>query len=106
MVDADFDNCFGTIAREPLMREVEQRISDGAVVGLMRGFLSAGAPTLLLSLWTVDDETTPELMASFYRHLLAGESPVKALRTAQLQLMEKQPHQFFWSPFMIAGRPE
>jgi len=39
VVDADFDNCFETIPREPLMREVEQRISDGAVLGLIRGFL-------------------------------------------------------------------
>ena len=39
VVDADFDNCFETIPREPLMREVEQRISDGGVLGLIRGFL-------------------------------------------------------------------
>ena len=39
VVDADFDNCVETIAREPLMREVEQRISDGGVLGLIRGFL-------------------------------------------------------------------
>lgn len=75
------------------------------LIGLARGFFSAGAPSLLLSLWTVDDEATAELMASFYRHLLAGHHPAGALRAAQLDLLEKQPHPFFWSPFMIVGRP-
>lgn len=75
------------------------------LIGLARGFFSAGAPSLLLSLWTVDDEATAELMASFYRRLLAGSAPAAALRAAQLQLLEKQPHPFFWSPFMIVGRP-
>lgn len=75
------------------------------LIGLARGFFSAGAPSLLLSLWTVDDEATAELMASFYKLLLAGRSPAAALRGAQLQLLEKQPHPFFWSPFMIVGRP-
>ena len=75
------------------------------LIGLARGFFSAGAPTLLLSLWTVDDEATAELMTSFYRRLLAGQRPAGALRGAQLELMERQPHPFFWSPFMIVGRP-
>ncbi|HEY0378859.1 MAG TPA: CHAT domain-containing tetratricopeptide repeat protein [Pyrinomonadaceae bacterium] len=75
------------------------------LIGLARGFFSAGAPSLLLSLWTVDDEATAGLMASFYKRLLAGESPAAALRAAQLQLLAVQPHPFFWSPFMIVGRP-
>jgi CHAT domain-containing protein len=75
------------------------------LIGLARGFFSAGAPTLLLSLWSVDDEATAELMVSFYRLLLAGHNPAAALRAAQLRLLEKQPHPFFWSPFMIFGRP-
>lgn len=75
------------------------------LIGLARGFFSAGAPSLLLSLWTVDDEATAELMTSFYQHLLTGHNPAGALRAAQLHLLEKQPHPFFWSPFMIVGRP-
>lgn len=75
------------------------------LIGLARGFFSAGAPSLLLSLWTVDDEATAGLMASFYKRLLAGESPAAALRAAQLELLKEQPHPFFWSPFMIVGRP-
>ena len=75
------------------------------LIGLARGFFSAGAPSLLLSLWTVDDEATAGLMASFYKRMLAGQSPAAALRDAQLQLLREQPHPFFWSPFMIVGRP-
>lgn len=74
------------------------------LIGLARGFFSAGAPSLLLSLWTVDDEATAKTMASFYRRLHAGDAPAAALRYAQLQLMEQQPHPFFWSPFVLLGR--
>ena len=74
------------------------------LIGLVRGFFSAGAPTLLLSLWTVDDEATAGLMRDFYAHLLAGERPAAALRSAQLKLMRAQPHPFFWSPFVLTGR--
>jgi CHAT domain-containing protein len=74
------------------------------LIGLARGFFSAGAPTLLLSLWTVDDEATAELMSSFYTRLRAGDAPAAALRSAQLQQLRRQPHPFFWSPFVLLGR--
>ena len=74
------------------------------LLGLARGFMSAGAPALLLSLWAVDDESTAQTMAEFYRHLCAGLRPAAALRMAQLALREQQPHAFFWSPFMLLGR--
>jgi CHAT domain-containing protein len=74
------------------------------LLGLVRGFFSAGAPTLLLSLWTVDDEATAELMRDFYTHLLGGRRPAAALRAAQLRQMRERPHPFFWSPFVLAGR--
>lgn len=74
------------------------------LIGLARGLFSAGAPSLLISLWTVDDAATAELMASFYKRLLAGAAPSAALRGAQLELLKKEPHPFFWSPFIIIGR--
>lgn len=74
------------------------------LIGLMRGFFSTGAPTLLLSLWTVDDDASAELMHNFYAHLLAGSRPAAALRAAQLCQLKKQPHPFFWSPFVLTGR--
>lgn len=74
------------------------------LIGLARGFFSAGAPSLLLSLWAVDDEATATLMLNFYASLRAGQAPAAALRLAQLKLLEQQPHPFFWSPFVLMGR--
>jgi CHAT domain-containing protein len=74
------------------------------LIGLARSFFAAGAPTLLVSLWTVDDESTAKLMASFYARLQAGENPAAALRHAQCELLAHYPHPFFWSPFVLLGR--
>jgi len=74
------------------------------LVGLARGFLLAGAPTLLVSLWMVDDAATAELMTQFYRFLLIGARPAAALREAQRKLLSTHPHPFFWAPFMLIGR--
>jgi len=74
------------------------------LIGLARGFFSAGAPSLVLSLWMVDDEATAALMAIFYQQLRKGEAPAAALRAAQLQILETRQHPFFWSPFVLMGR--
>ena len=74
------------------------------LVGLARGFLLAGAPSLLVSLWVVDDAATADLMATFYRELLAGARPAAALRHAQLEQMRQRAHPFFWAPFCLIGR--
>lgn len=74
------------------------------LIGLARGFFAAGSPSLIISLWTVDDEATTQLMAEFYKSLRETQSPATALRHAQLHIMKKQPHPFFWSPFVLVGR--
>ena len=74
------------------------------LMGLARGFFSAGSPTVLMSLWTIDDEATTELMVTFYRELATTKSPAGALRTAQMKLLKERPHPFFWSPFVLVGR--
>jgi CHAT domain-containing protein/tetratricopeptide (TPR) repeat protein len=74
------------------------------IMGLARGFFSAGAPSLLVSLWTVNDEATADLMSWFYSALLAGQSPAAALRQAQLKMLTGHQHPFFWSPFVLLGR--
>jgi CHAT domain-containing protein/tetratricopeptide (TPR) repeat protein len=73
------------------------------LLGLVRGFLLAGAPTLLVSLWTVDDAATAEMMTLFYTRLLAGDSAAAALRHAQRQLLQQHPHPFLWAPFILYG---
>jgi CHAT domain-containing protein len=74
------------------------------LIGLARGFFTAGSPSLLISLWTVDDDATAELMTAFYKNLRETGSPAAALRHAQLSVMKTKPHPFFWSPFVLVGR--
>lgn len=72
-------------------------------VGLVRGFLHAGASSLLVSLWVVDDRSMTELMIRFYTHWLAGTSKVQALRQAQVDLMKRYEHPYYWAPMVLVG---
>lgn len=80
-------------------------IPGDELIGLARGFFSAGAPTVLLSLWTVDDEATRQIMEGFYAQIRRGASAARALKETQLHLMERHEHPFFWAPFILVGRP-
>ena len=77
------------------------------IVGLTRGFLYAGAESLVVSLWNVNDQSTAELMRRFYEAWLAhgSQRPAAALRSAQLSLMrDTQWHQpYYWSAFTVQG---
>ncbi len=73
------------------------------VVGLMRGFLHAGASALLVSLWPVDDEATADLMASFYGAARKGLPLHQALAQAMRSAREARPHPFHWAPFVLVG---
>ena len=72
--------------------------------GLMRGFLHAAAPSLLVSLWAVHDRSTSELMRSFYVHLRRGGGKRSALRAAQLEMLERYEHPYYWAPFVLMGK--
>jgi hypothetical protein len=76
------------------------------LIGLVRGFMAAGAPRVVASLWSVDDTATAELMAAFYTALLRDRlSPVAALRQAQRHLRQ-QPRwsaPFYWAAFVVQG---
>ncbi|MEW6730630.1 MAG: CHAT domain-containing tetratricopeptide repeat protein [Acidobacteriota bacterium] len=73
--------------------------------GLMRGFLYAGTPTMLVSLWAADDRATTELMVSFYRHLSTGMGKRAALSAAQRELLIRRPHPYYWASFVLMGKP-
>lgn len=76
------------------------------VVGLSRAFLGAGAESVVASLWSVSDESTAELMRSFYDRMFGKKEPAsRALRDARIALLdsEKFSHPFFWSPFVVTG---
>jgi CHAT domain-containing protein len=74
------------------------------VYGLRRALVIAGAETVVVSLWRVDDETTRSMMESYYRNLLAGQGRTAALRKAMLSLRDQHPHPHFWAPFIAIGR--
>ncbi len=74
------------------------------LIGLTRGFLAAGASSVVVSLWTVDDEIAAQIMTRFYALLRDGVAPATALRQAQLMLLQTHPHPFFWAAFTLVGR--
>jgi len=74
------------------------------VYGLRRAFLVAGAETVVMSLWKVNDETTRALMEAYYRNLLAGQGRATALREAMRALRLTQQHPHYWAPFITMGR--
>ena len=76
------------------------------LIGLTRGFMHAGASSVVASLWKVDDEATAELMKNFYANMLQkGMAPAEALRTAQNTVRQnpqwQSPH--FWAGFTLQG---
>jgi CHAT domain-containing protein len=75
------------------------------VIGLSRSFFIAGARTVVVSLWSVDDNATAKLMEYFYQLLFTGKSVPAAMRAAQLKL-KSQPqyaHPFYWAGFVVVG---
>jgi CHAT domain-containing protein len=74
-------------------------------VGLVQGFLYAGAANVLATLWSVEDRATAALMSSFYRELNAGQSESAALAEAQLAIMHdpRTAHPFYWAGFVLSG---
>ena len=78
------------------------------VMGLTRAFMYAGAPTVGVSLWSVADKSTADLMTDFYKRLLStgeGTTPSSALRGAQLAMIsgKKYSAPFYWAPFVLVG---
>jgi hypothetical protein len=76
-------------------------------LGLGRAFLAAGAETLVMSLWSVEDNATNELMQLFYQRLLHGDTKVQALRAAQCAFLHhtssRYTHPYFWAAFRLVG---
>ena len=87
----------------------KQLNSDG-VFGLRRGLQEAGAGSLLMSMWSVPDKETQELMALFYQKWLGGMEKPEALRQAQLEERETVKKRygkdlpFYWGAFVLIGR--
>lgn len=73
------------------------------VIGLVRGFLAAGASSIIVSLWIVHDATTILLMDQHYANLGQGFGRAEALRRAQLAIKATHAHPYYWAPFITVG---
>ena len=83
-----------------------KEIRGEGLVGLTRGFMYAGAPRVVVSLCSVNDEATAELMSRFYHKLIKdGMRPAQALREAQLSLLkeERWAAPYYWAAFTLHG---
>ena len=83
-----------------------QQIRGEGLVGLVRGFMHAGARRVVASLWKVDDEATGELMRRFYEGIFRRSlSPAAALRRAQMQMWRESEWKspYFWAAFVLQG---
>jgi CHAT domain-containing protein/Flp pilus assembly protein TadD len=83
-----------------------KEVRGEGLIGLTRGFMYAGAPRVVVSLWSVSDVATAELMERFYRGMLVNKlSPAAALRAAQVAMWKKKrwTSPFYWAAFTLQG---
>lgn len=81
-------------------------VKGEGLIGLTRGFMYAGSPRVIASLWRVDDLSTATLMEKFYQHILkGGMSPAAALRQAQIEMIKSKRWglPFNWAGFVLQG---
>jgi CHAT domain-containing protein len=83
-----------------------KQVSGEGLIGMTRAFLYAGAASVVVSLWQVDDASTADLMVSFYRHLQESGDKAAALRLAKLDLIAAgYSRPYYWAPFILIGQP-
>ncbi len=82
-------------------------VKGEGLIGLTQSFMYAGAPRIVVSLWSLQDKATAELMARFYQRMLGKEklAPAAALRAAQVEMwrMNRLPSPYFWAGFILQG---
>ena len=81
------------------------KIKAEGVVGIARAFLGAGARSVLVSLWAIDDKATLEFMKNFYQALVGGRRASDALNQAMKCMRESEQfnHEKYWAPFVLIG---
>jgi CHAT domain-containing protein len=80
-------------------------VKGDEIVGFTRSFLSAGASSMVASLWPVADDSTEALMTRMYQSMTDGADLMDSMRVAQLDVQKKHrfAHPFFWAPFNVIG---
>ena len=77
--------------------------SGEGVYGLQRAFRAAGAQSVLMSLWKVDDKATQELMSGFYQQWLTTGNKQSSFRDIQLKIRDRFSHPYYWGAFVMVG---
>jgi CHAT domain-containing protein len=78
--------------------------SGDEIIGLTRSFIYAGTPSIITTLWKVNDRTSYELVREFYTNLKKMKKS-EALRQAQLKTMQEYSHPFYWAAYGLTGEP-
>ncbi len=81
-------------------------VTGDGVIGLSRALVSAGAASVIVSLWKVPDQPTAALMNEFYRQLQQQPDKAQALRQAMLNTMQRYPEPFDWAAFTLIGQAQ
>lgn len=79
------------------------RITGDGVIGLSRSLIAAGAPSVIVSLWAIQDEATAYFMTAFYQTLKQRADKAAALRQAMLEIMAEDPTPYYWAAFTLIG---
>lgn len=82
-----------------------QFIRGEGIEGISRAFFFAGASSVLMSLWTINDQVSSQFMERFYFHLKSSESLAEALRRVKLEMIDSGvvSHPYYWAPFILSG---
>ena len=85
-----------------------KQLTGEGMLGLTRAFFTAGVPTIISSLWDVEDYATQLLMVEFHKRLKKGHRPARALQKAQIKLIQNQKYSnpIYWAPFVLIGDSE
>jgi CHAT domain-containing protein/tetratricopeptide (TPR) repeat protein len=83
-------------------------IKGEGIEGINRAFFYAGASSVLMSLWAVNDQASYQLMERFYFHLRSSKSIMSALRKAKLELIDSNTlsHPYYWAGFIVSGKAD
>jgi WD40 repeat protein/CHAT domain-containing protein len=82
------------------------KITGDGVIGLSRSFITAGVPSVIVSLWAVPDAPTASLMTEFYQNLQKNPDKAQALRQAMLTTLNQHPNPKNWAAFTLIGEAQ
>jgi len=84
--------------------------SGEGIMSLARGFFFAGCPSVVMTLWKVEDDQSTKIITSFYKYLAEGKSKIEALRLSKMDYLKcSDPlfsHPYFWAGYVNIGNPD